>query len=53
MPPQSYKICISLYVKSKEGKRRGIIGLGKKTPAVESGGLFEEETFATVEKSRF
>ena len=41
------------YVKSKGGKRRGIIGFGRKTPFVESGEIFDEETFVTVNKARF
>ena len=45
-------LLIALCIKGKEGKRRRIMGFGKKMPFVESGGIFDERKFVTVEKSR-
>ena len=54
-PPLDIVHCLyvaTLYVKSKEVKRRGIMGFGRKTPFVESGGLFDKMKFVTFNKAR-
>ena len=45
-------ILAPLYVKSKEERRRRIMGFGQKIPFFESGGIFDKEKSVTVEKTR-